>query len=106
MSTLISLPQHGSLLKFEAIHAFADGNGRTGRMVMNYLLLAHSHPPIIVHAKDKIAYYEALDYFDATGDIDALKSFLVSQAVATWASTFERQAETRCAREGDRREAR
>lgn len=34
--------------RFENIHAFADGNGRTGRIVMNYLLLLHNHPPVII----------------------------------------------------------
>lgn len=83
--------------KFEAIHAFADGNGRTGRMVMNYILLKHGHPPIIVHERDKKAYYDALDRFDVSGEIDVLKNFLISQAIATWAPTFERQVKTNSA---------
>lgn len=46
--------------KFENIHPFADGNGRTGRIAMNYYLLLHDHPPVIIHEEDRKAYYDAL----------------------------------------------
>jgi len=39
--------------KFENIHPFADGNGRAGRMTMNYFLVMHMHPPITVHEEDR-----------------------------------------------------
>ena len=47
--------------KFENIHPFADGNGRAGRMTMNYFLVMHMHPPITVHEEDRRAYYDALE---------------------------------------------
>ncbi len=50
--------------KFENIHPFADGNGRTGRLAMNYLLALHNHPPLIIHQEDRKAYFEALEAWD------------------------------------------
>lgn len=77
--------------KFENIHPFADGNGRTGRLLMNYLLLLLDHPPIIIHEEDRRAYYEALEQFDRTQELDALADFLKAQTVKTWQARFERQ---------------
>jgi len=37
--------------KFEKIHPFMDGNGRTGRMILNYILLKNNYPPLIIHTK-------------------------------------------------------
>ena len=70
--------------KFENIHPFADGNGRAGRISMNYLLLIHDHPPIIVHEEDRKDYYAALEAWDERQELDQLIGFLRKQAVKTW----------------------
>ena len=50
--------------KFEKIHPFMDGNGRTGRMILNYILLKHSYPPIIIHMKTRTEYLNVLRIAD------------------------------------------
>ena len=66
------------------IHPFADGNGRTARLIMNGVLLAMGMPPIVVHAQNHGAYHAALDVFHLEGDLEPLKRFLISESVLTW----------------------
>jgi Fic family protein len=51
--------------KLERIHPFADGNGRTGRMLLNLILLRHGYPPLIIPKKGRQAYLDALRRADA-----------------------------------------
>ncbi len=53
--------------KFEKIHPFFDGNGRTGRMVLNYILLRNNYPPLVIHKKFKMKYLEAMRTADLSG---------------------------------------
>jgi len=58
-------------IQFERIHPFSDGNGRTGRMIMNYSLLQEGFPPLIIEKGTKSQYVELL----ATQDFDSFLSF-------------------------------
>src|SRR4030043_1671727 len=51
---------------FETIHPFDDGNGRTGRIILNYLLISAGYPPVILKGDDenKNKYYKALEQAD------------------------------------------
>jgi len=46
-------------LEFEHIHPFCDGNGRIGRVLINYQLIQLGFPPLIIRDKEKAAYYKS-----------------------------------------------
>ncbi|MDR0862979.1 MAG: Fic family protein [Oscillospiraceae bacterium] len=76
--------------RFEYIHPFADGNGRVGRTLLDYFLMTHDHPPVIIYDEDKAGYYAALESYDESEDIEPLHGFLVKQTERTWEKSMER----------------
>ena len=76
--------------KFENIHPFADGNGRTGRLAMNYFLVLHDQPPIVIHEEDRKGYFDALEAWDREQELEPLRQFLQEQTVKTWAKQIAR----------------
>jgi hypothetical protein len=63
---------------FVLIHPFDDGNGRVSRLLMNYHLLRHGFPPVIIKSEDKKNYLAALNRAD-TGDFEAFARYIAEQ---------------------------
>ena len=61
--------------EFERIHPFLDGNGRTGRLVLNLILVRLGYPPAIIYKRQRSTYLNALRRAD-TGDCGALGELL------------------------------
>lgn len=76
--------------KFENIHAFADGNGRVGRTLTNYILMINNMPPLIVYDEDKKYYYAALEKYDKEDDIKSMIEFFKYEMEKTWGKTLEK----------------
>lgn len=56
-------------LKFEAIHPFIDGNGRTGRLLANFQLMRSGYLPVSVKYENRVSYYAAFDAYHRDNDI-------------------------------------
>lgn len=54
-------------IEFEKIHPFEDGNGRIGRLLLNYELLKNNLPPIVIAKEDRVKYFEFLQNNDSIG---------------------------------------
>jgi Fic family protein len=61
--------------RFEQLHPFLDGNGRTGRLVLNLLLVRLGYPPAIIYKRDRTRYLDALRRADQA-DYGALGEML------------------------------
>ena len=69
-------------LHFESIHPFIDGNGRTGRLIMNLQLIKEGLPAINIKFADRRKYYDAFDEYSRTGSSEAMIK-LVGEAVVS-----------------------
>jgi len=66
--------------RFIRIHPFDDGNGRTARILMNFILMKHAYPPVIIKTEDKENYFAALQQADA-GMIEPFVAYIAQNLI-------------------------
>ena len=68
-------------LKFESIHPFLDGNGRSGRLILNFELMKNNYVPINIKFKEKRRYYDAFKLYNDKEDyslmVDLVCDYLI-----------------------------
>jgi Fic family protein len=65
---------------FVRIHPFDDSNGRTSRLLMNYVLIRYGFPPVVIKSSDKKNYLTALNKADV-GDLDSFVEYVAMELV-------------------------
>ncbi len=66
--------------RFVKIHPFVDGNGRTGRLLLNFELMKAGFVPAIIRKEDRLDYYDALDAACLNADYTSITK-LVAEAI-------------------------
>lgn len=67
---------------YEYLHPFRDGNGRTGRLLSNFILLRACHPLLIIKLEDRSEYIAALKLIRTEGTDEHLVAFFFKTAIA------------------------
>jgi Fic family protein len=66
---------------FVNIHPFGDGNGRTTRLLMNYIQLYHNEPLIKIFTEDRAEYIDSLNETEEKEDLNIFRDFICLQQI-------------------------
>jgi Fic family protein len=72
------------------IHPFGDGNGRTSRLMMNYIQMYHKEPLIKIFTEDRAEYIEALNKAEELNDIAIFRDFVAGQQIKFYRAEIEK----------------
>jgi len=70
-------------LEYEHIHPFHDGNGRTGRLIMNKILMAQGYFPVIIYSNNSTGYFNAIER-GLAGNEKSYHQFMLEQTRKTY----------------------
>ncbi|MGL5513474.1 MAG: Fic family protein, partial [Sporomusa sp.] len=68
-------------LRFEGIHPFIDGNGRTGRLILNLELLKAGLLPVNIKFSDRHKYYDCFDVYSIEQNAAMLTQLLAGYEI-------------------------
>jgi Fic family protein len=72
------------------IHPFGDGNGRTSRLMMNYIQMYHQEPLIKIFTEDRSEYIDALNKTEEKEDISIFRDFICNQQIKFYKAELEK----------------
>lgn len=75
---------------FVNIHPFGDGNGRTARLLMNYIQLYHNEPLIKIFTEDRVEYINKLNETEEKENLDIFREFIVKQQIKFFKAEIEK----------------
>jgi Fic family protein len=64
--------------KLVSIHPFIDGNGRTARLLLDFILIQGGFAPIIIRPRDRKRYIDALENYQLTGNAEKYDRFMLA----------------------------
>lgn len=75
--------------RFVEVHPFVDGNGRTGRLLMNAVLMQEGYLPAVIRKENRPAYYDALDHACVTKEYADITRLVAQETLRSLDSYLE-----------------